>query len=63
MTHRDAQSIMDSRVDSYIVIAKIKYADKTADEIISIIENGTEELRFNSKKEKELFRTRWESRL
>ena len=56
------ESMMEDRVDSYIKIAKIKYADKTADEIIDIIENGNENLRFNSEEEKELFKYKWENK-
>lgn len=59
---KNLKSLTEDRVNWYIVIAKIKYPYKTADEIISIIENGNEELKFNSKKEKELFRTKWENR-
>jgi hypothetical protein len=39
-----------------------KYADKSADEIIEIIENGAEGLRFNSEREKELFKLKWENK-
>jgi hypothetical protein len=53
------KTIIEDRVDSYITIAKIKYPDKTADEIIYIIENGTDGMRFNSKEEKELFSAKW----
>jgi len=53
------ESIMEDRVESYINIVKIKYPDKTADEIIDIIENGNETLRFNSEEEKELFKYKW----
>lgn len=50
---------MEDRVDYYIKIAKIKYSDKSAVEIIDIIENGNENLRFNSEEEKELFKSKW----
>ncbi len=53
---------MEYRVESYIKIAKIKYAEKTADEIIDIIENGNESLRFNSEEEKELFKYKWNNK-
>ena len=56
------ESLMEDRVDWYIKIAKIKYADKTADEIIDIIENGNESLKFNSEEEKELFKSKWENK-
>ena len=55
------ESLMEDRVDWYIKIAKVKYADKTADEIIDIIENGNESLRFNSEEEKKLFKSKWEN--
>jgi hypothetical protein len=54
--------LMEDRVNWYIKIAKIKYADKTADEIIDIIENGDESLKFNSDEEKELFKYKWENK-
>lgn len=53
------EGIIEDRVNSYIKIAKIKYADKTADEIIDIIENGNENMRFNSDEEKNLFKSKW----
>ena len=56
------KSMMEYRVDYYIKIAEIKYTDKTADEIIDIIENGNENLRFNSEDEKELFKYKWENK-
>lgn len=58
---RHIKSFTEERVDWYMKIARIKYAGKTADEIIEIIENGTEGLRFNSEEEKELFKHRWEN--
>lgn len=53
------EGLIEDRVDWYIKIAKIKYADKSADEIIDIIENGNESLRFNSEEEKKLFKSKW----
>lgn len=52
-------SLMEDRVNWYMKIVKIKYADKTVDEIIDIIENGDDNLRFNSEEEKEYFRFKW----
>jgi hypothetical protein len=48
-----------SRVKSYIVIAKSKYPNSTADEIIGIINNGNDNLKFNSKEEEKLFKKLW----
>lgn len=60
-TSKISKEISKSRVDSYITICKIKYKDLSADEIIDIIENGNEVLRFNSEYEKNLFKKRWEN--
>jgi hypothetical protein len=68
---KEVERMEEERVDWYIKIASIKYTDKTAsikytdktaDEIIEIIENGTEGLRFNSEREKELFKLKWEKK-
>jgi len=53
------ESLSEDRVDSYIKIAKVKYPNLSADEIIDIIEKGNESMRFNSEEEKDLFRTKW----
>jgi len=53
------ESLTEDRVNSYIKIAKIKYPNLSADEIIDIIEKGNESMRFNSEEEKDLFRTKW----
>ena len=55
------ESHMEDRTDWYIKIAKRAYADKTADEIIDIIENGNEMLKFNSDEEKKLFKSKWDN--
>ena len=49
-------SLMKGRINSYLRMAEIKYPTLTSDEIIEIIENGNTELRFNSDKEKNLFK-------
>lgn len=49
-------SLMKDRINSYLRMAEIKYPTLTSDEIIEIIENGNTELRFNSDKEKNLFK-------
>jgi hypothetical protein len=59
---KQVERMEEERADWYIKIAKIKYADKSADEIIEIIENGAEGLRFNSEREKELFKLKWENK-
>lgn len=56
----DDRDQLQARVDWYIKIANIKYPNLSADEIIDIIENGNENLRFNSEEEKNLFRKEWE---
>jgi len=56
------EGLIEDRVGWYIKIAKIKYNDKTADEIIDIIENGNDNMKFNSDEEKRLFKTEWDNK-
>lgn len=55
-------SLMKDRINSYLRMAEIKYPTLTSDEIIEIIENGNTELRFNSDKEKNLFKEEWDNK-
>lgn len=56
------EGMTEDRVDIFIKIAKAKYADKTAEQIIEIINSGNEMSKFNSKKEERLFKSKWDNR-
>jgi hypothetical protein len=55
-----AKHFREIRVNSYLKIAREKYKDKTADEIIDINNHGNPSLRFNDDEERELFKQEWE---